>query len=381
MLKVKQDKNSITLTIPTNLKNARQRHTLNGMIESNDVSKVVAYLSSFNGKQARLNIERFESHGTDKLARKDVGSIYERFERMLRTNVNHTPIDSKTDYFGVEIECCIPRAAVNDTTRECDSCGGSGVQYDDDENETECNDCDGSGRIGRSGNLTSGLAEMFREEKIKLSSIKNDSSIEVPDDSYFAIEITVLTRLSDSSNLERACKLLNRIGAKVNKSCGLHIHIDARHLTSDQVKASGRRFARALPVLLSMVPQSRRDNHFCRPSVSTLKGSRYHAVNLTAFSKYKTIEVRLHSSTTDFSKIMLWTRLLLAIHTSNLSKNCATINELCEYVSIDENLVEYISQRTALFNPTSLAEARAADASSYRDADSSDSQTLVQVGV
>jgi len=195
--------------------------------------------------------------------------------------------------------------------------------------------------------------------------VKSDGSIQAPE-GYFAVEITVLTRFKNPANLKSVCLILQGLKATVNKSCGMHIHLDARHLTSREVKKIGQRFAKALPVMLAMVPTTRRNNTYCKASVSDLKGGRYYAVNLTSFNKYKTVEIRLHSSTTDFEKIMNWANLIQAISTSEIKKECNSVNELTDFVKLPENLVEYISQRTSLFSPTSEC------SSQYLDNDSTD---------
>jgi hypothetical protein len=42
---------------------------------------------------------------------------------------------------------------------------------------------------------------------------------------------------------------------------------------------------------------------------------------------------------------------LVAIGNSTIPKKCEDLNQLTDYVKLSEDLVEYISQRTALFTP------------------------------
>jgi hypothetical protein len=352
-ISVSKSNGLITLQIPAVLKSARQEYTFNQMLANNDVNSAILYLQSINGQRTRgLCIDRIKSGTTDKLNQKSTGSIRRLFDRMLSTEDNHKPMAKYSDYFGVEIECFIPRESLSACTdKECSSCDGSGTFYNEDSEESEdCGPCDGTGVREGSVSTYDALSLIFKDSRVKFSNIKQDGSIRIPNSSYVAVEFTVLTRFSDTSNLKTVCTILNKLGAQVNKSCGLHIHLDSRHLSSSQVLMKGKTFQKALPVLLSMQPDSRRSNHFCQPTVSKLEGGRYHAINLTAWSKYRTIEVRMHSSTTDFNKIVNWATLLKAIYNSEIKKSCLTLNDLTEYVSIEENLVEYIGQRISLFS-------------------------------
>jgi hypothetical protein len=149
----------------------------------------------------------------------------------------------------------------------------------------------------------------------------------------------------------------------------MHVHLDARHLDAKAVKAIGAKFKKVLPVMGKMVPESRRENSFCRLDVSGLTGSRYFAVNLTAFKKYRTVEIRLHSSTTDFNKIIQWATLLSCVFKAEKIKAvCHDLNTLTEYVRLPEETLEYLTQRIDLFSGGSTP-ARFADNDSTQNAE------------
>ena len=63
-----------------------------------------------------------------------------------------------------------------------------------------------------------------------------------------------------------------------------------------------------LIALKEFVPESRRNNTDYA-ALSFSETNRYRAVNFTAFRKYKTLEIRLHSGTVDYTKIIAWIRL------------------------------------------------------------------------
>lgn len=341
-----------------------QKKRLMDFAKSMDLNTFLKYLESFKGSRMRdlkYETKSFDSRRvkkTDVLAQKEPGSILKKFNSLKRLDVSHKPLNGKSDWIGIEIECLIPVDAFDSSHSEtCLHCEGSGeIPYQDDDGETqyeECSHCHGSGTIDHDdSNVIQSARRYFKDHGVTLSSVKSDGSIESEDSAYTGIEITVLTRLSQPSHLKKVCSILKEIGAKVNKTCGLHIHLDSRHLSQDEVRLIGNKFKRALPALLGVVPSSRRGNRYCKASVSRMTGCRYHAVNLTAFDKYKTIEVRLHSATTDFDKIMLWVELCNSIaKTPNKIKTCQTVNDLEEYLNISEKCLEYFTQREAKFSP------------------------------
>jgi hypothetical protein len=116
--------------------------------------------------------------------------------------------------------------------------------------------------------------------------------------------------------IKKVCKILHG-KSTVNKSCGLHVHLDMRSRDVDQAYAN--LFA-SQALLYSMCPKTRLTNNFCKPSNTYSKmatasqtSDRYHGINAGAFTKHKTIEVRIHSGTVNAFKIINWVKLLVQI--------------------------------------------------------------------
>lgn len=127
---------------------------------------------------------------------------------------------------------------------------------------------------------------------------------------------------------------LSRVGATVNKKCGLHVHIGVRYENLDFFKNLFKIYHGFEEVIDSMMPVSRRarNNNYIR----SLKGinlaqvdaaqnmedlrrlfrqnaggeyyARYHKLNFEAFWRHGTVEFRQHSGTINSSKAISWIR-------------------------------------------------------------------------
>ena len=121
--------------------------------------------------------------------------------------------------------------------------------------------------------------------------------------------------------LELVCQGLANAGCTVDRSCGLHVHLDARDMTVAQIKRVFDRYADFEHQIDLIMPPSRRGNaRWCQSIAhSSVKNStfqtkaslgdaigRYHKVNLTNIAGRGSIEFRQHSGTTDYGKISNW---------------------------------------------------------------------------
>jgi Putative amidoligase enzyme len=133
--------------------------------------------------------------------------------------------------------------------------------------------------------------------------------------------------------VQKVCDALNAIGARINKSCGLHVHLGIATETVPTIKNLIRIYAHYEPEIDRLMPGSRRGdmNTYCKSisratdgavtatTIQALRmavngyGDRYRKVNLCSFDKYRTIEFRHHSGTTDAAKVINWIKLLMAM--------------------------------------------------------------------
>lgn len=123
------------------------------------------------------------------------------------------------------------------------------------------------------------------------------------------------------ADLKRVCKTLNKADAKVNQSCGLHVHIGAANLTDNQYCNVFVNYLYLEEIIDTFMAQSRRDNQYAatlsqhasaikrattKSDIAYALGSRYFKVNPYSYTRHKTIEFRQHGGTTNYDKISHW---------------------------------------------------------------------------
>ncbi len=129
--------------------------------------------------------------------------------------------------------------------------------------------------------------------------------------------------------LSKVCEIVKQLGGQVNRSCGLHVHIDAWNFDIADV----RRLIRVIwrieqPVLHFLIPQSRRNGQYSRAvteelvrkinrmrSIESLARiqSRYFSINLAAWFRHRTFEFRNHSGTFSEMKVISWIVFILML--------------------------------------------------------------------
>ena len=144
--------------------------------------------------------------------------------------------------------------------------------------------------------------------------------------------------------LPRALEILRYCGARVNYSCGLHVHHHLPEVTETPqvVRSLQHLWWRFHHVMYGLVPQSRRVNTYCRPphqadatqyddcktypKLCQVLGqvNRYNGLNLTnvANPQRQTVEWRIHSCSIDWDKIKAWTLATQRWVEHAVARNC-----------------------------------------------------------
>lgn len=150
-------------------------------------------------------------------------------------------------------------------------------------------------------------------------------------DGFFSMELVspVLDteEASDLRTVRKVCATLQAMGAFVNRSCGLHVHIDASDLSVEDVKTVFHRYTKFESTIDLMMPTNRRgsDVYYTKggsnvvnmvESCQTMHAlqrvlpDRYYKVNLHALAKHNTIEFRQHSGSINGDTILNWVEFL-----------------------------------------------------------------------
>jgi hypothetical protein len=129
-------------------------------------------------------------------------------------------------------------------------------------------------------------------------------------------EIRRLTWASKNGRLEGL--LAMKINGRVDTACGLHVHVDARHLGKNGLLGPIETYERVIkfyPFLKLLVPQSRRSNRYCKfknncaGSAGCNYYERYAAVNFLSYAEHGTFEFRCQGGSTNVVKIETWALL------------------------------------------------------------------------
>lgn len=126
------------------------------------------------------------------------------------------------------------------------------------------------------------------------------------------------------ADLKLACDALAAAGCTINRSCGLHVHHDVSDLNTAAFGRLFRAWSNNQANTNGLVAASRRNSQWAQPlradevahaealpSAAVARShfayaDRYRTLNVAAFPRYGTVEVRQHQGTTNYDKIAAW---------------------------------------------------------------------------
>lgn len=163
--------------------------------------------------------------------------------------------------------------------------------------------------------------------------IVHDGSIEDFDPSFergFELVSPPLEGQEGLDQIRAMCDALSQV-ARVNYSCGLHVHLDAAGKNLDWFKSFVKAFIANEKTFDSLMPEERQDNNafYCRSLIWADKNIidrcldleeisdylqdgiyRYFKLNLLSYWRHQTVEIRHHFGTVDGEAIVNWVQLL-----------------------------------------------------------------------
>lgn len=182
----------------------------------------------------------------------------------------------------------------------------------------------------------------------------------------FELVSPILSGERGIEEMKTVCRVLNECGAKVNKSCGTHVHINASNINLGTWKRIYINYSKLEKVIDDFMPKSRKGNNntYCKgfnnfrnfeeqiencnslQQIERLFGSRYYKINPKSYARHNTIEFRQHGGTVEFEKISNWVRFLgnlINFSERNIITN-PTLEGLAEFNN--NEIMNYLKQRT-----------------------------------
>lgn len=194
--------------------------------------------------------------------------------------------------------------------------------------------------------------------------ITSDSSLR--GDNTFELVSPILQGEDGLEQLKTVCRVLKEKRVKINKSCGLHVHLDARGLDLNTWKNIYKNYIKFEPVIDKFMPASRRanNNRYCHSLIKenyetkiNESGSlqeieraitgrdRYYKLNTQAYWRHNTVEFRQHAGTIEFEKISNW--ILFCARFVEYSKKKTATEGTIEGMKafLSEDILNYIENR------------------------------------
>lgn len=199
--------------------------------------------------------------------------------------------------------------------------------------------------------------KLFKSGIHKFAQLKKDASLR-PLDNEVGYELAILLEENNyKKRFKQITDLLTQVGAvSQDRRAGLHVHIDMRKRNKDLVYNN---LVACQYALLSVVDPKRIDNEFCRivesrkfPTEFTgQREERYRTINAAAFYKYKTLEIRMHEGSIDYTQITNWVDLLVRVanYSKKLKNDVTKVTTLGKRISLDKRLLGYIQDRSCFW--------------------------------
>jgi hypothetical protein len=203
-----------------------------------------------------------------------------------------------------------------------------------------------------------------RSDSLQTWKITSDGSIH--GERAFELVSPILQGEAGLEQLKIVCEVLKAKRAKINKTCGLHVHLDATNFELNTWKKLYHNYATLEETIDSFMPNSRRanNNHFCKSmritnweskyknardlrhlQSSLGVNSRYFKLNSQSFWRHKSVEFRQSAGTIEFEKISNWVKFLARLVEFSKARtieqgNWDSLNTFC-----DGELVNFLQAR------------------------------------
>lgn len=156
--------------------------------------------------------------------------------------------------------------------------------------------------------------------------------------------------------IKNLCAFAEKNDWSVDSHCGLHIHLDMSNESTKALRAITAAYYLTYDVWKQFVESRRVGNHYCARSYGSvtslddtprfatyaMRQNRYEWLNLNAYSKFRTFEIRLHHGSIDGEEICNWIRAHAIFVDWAAQLSLRKVKEFFENMSKDEKF-EFVS--------------------------------------
>lgn len=172
----------------------------------------------------------------------------------------------------------------------------------------------------------------FNSLEVIKNNIPSNWRLEIEDEEKYIYEIVSppLYVMENYGEIFKVFSLLNILEKlskiTLNQDCGIHIHYDCYNLGLEEIKNIINNFSKNERDLFNYVHECRRNNEWCLPLKKNINinncesvletaellqySGKCHSLNIYAYKKFKTLEVRLLEATSNFNRVISWINLL-----------------------------------------------------------------------
>jgi hypothetical protein len=182
----------------------------------------------------------------------------------------------------------------------------------------------------------------------------------------FEVVSPVLQGQDGLDQLQKVCEVLERLGAKINKTCGLHVHIGVSDYGIKDWRRLFLNYIKLEKTIDDFMPVSRRksNNYYTKSIVkqdyknkiensrnlrdlesTLLRNDRYHKINTKCFWRQNTVEFRQHSGTVNYDKISNWVKFVMRLTEYSKTK-LANSRQIDKLEFCTDDIKNFYKQRT-----------------------------------
>lgn len=173
--------------------------------------------------------------------------------------------------------------------------------------------------------------------------------------------------------LAKAVTALLNAGAKVDRTCGIHVHVGADGFTGADIVRVADLYTQNNTHIDTVLASSRHSNSYAvkysNASLTNLRRTlanattvsdiqshvrglgRYYTVNVTSYAKYGTLEFRQHQGSLNGEKVVSWVKFLLTMMDKAVSmtdgdvQNFGSLEGLLDNIGAEGDVKSYLTNR------------------------------------